>query len=156
MSGVENKGAEREEKALMPRSAPPPAGLPPRPSSAAPMGPVERRAGRGRCSPPRRARVRHTRAQLHALEHDIETARTSSHRAPEGVGSLLHRHHDPPPASLHGERVRLRDGAEIVIRPIEPEDAGQLRAGFERLGAVSRYRRFLTKIDHLTRTSWTT
>jgi GNAT superfamily N-acetyltransferase len=30
-----------------------------------------------------------------------------------------------------------------------PNDAEQLKVGFERLGAVSRYRRFLTPIDHL-------
>ena len=49
----------------------------------------------------------------------------------------------------HGEHVRLRDGAEIVIRQVEPEDAAQLKLGFEHLGAVSRYRRFLAPLDHL-------
>ena len=55
------------------------------------------------------------------------------------------------PPKPTGEQVRLRDGTEIVIRPIEPEDADQLRAGFEHLAAVSRYRRFLSEIHGLTR-----
>jgi GNAT superfamily N-acetyltransferase len=46
--------------------------------------------------------------------------------------------------------VRLRDGAAILIRPVAPEDADQLRAGFAHLGAVSRYRRFLTEVERLT------
>ena len=50
---------------------------------------------------------------------------------------------------MHGERVRLNDGAEIVIRQVEPDDAAQLKLGFEHLGAVSRYRRFLAPLDHL-------
>ena len=43
----------------------------------------------------------------------------------------------------------LADGAHILIRPIESSDAPQIQAGFEHIGAVSRYRRFLTPIDHL-------
>jgi GNAT superfamily N-acetyltransferase len=41
------------------------------------------------------------------------------------------------------ERVRLRDGALLLVRPLEREDAPLLAAGFERLGAESRYRRFM-------------
>ncbi|HEV2787385.1 MAG TPA: GNAT family N-acetyltransferase, partial [Solirubrobacteraceae bacterium] len=58
--------------------------------------------------------------------------------------------------------VTLRDGAEILVRPIEPEDREDLAAGFERLSPESRYRRFfgpmpalseraldyLTQVDH--------
>jgi nucleotide-binding universal stress UspA family protein/RimJ/RimL family protein N-acetyltransferase len=58
--------------------------------------------------------------------------------------------------------VALRDGARIVVRPIEPEDRDELAAGFERLSPESRYRRFfgpmrelrqrdlgyLTQVDH--------
>ena len=33
-----------------------------------------------------------------------------------------------------GERVKLADGAEIVIRPIEPEDLNELAIGFGGLG----------------------
>ncbi len=42
------------------------------------------------------------------------------------------------------ERVRLKDGREVEIRPIEPEDAEPLEAGLEELSDESRYRRFLT------------
>jgi GNAT superfamily N-acetyltransferase len=145
MSGDRSsKQTEREEKALMPRTAPPPPGLPPRPRS---------RSGAGKAAIDARRQderaVATLAAQLHALEHDIDTARTSLRRSPAGIGSLLQRHRDSALPMPHGERVRLRDGAEILIRPIEPQDAGQLRAGFERLGAVSRYRRFLSELDHL-------
>jgi acetyltransferase len=46
-------------------------------------------------------------------------------------------------------RVRIRDGPELVIRPIAPSDAGALRAGFERLSLESRYERFLSPMDHM-------
>ena len=36
-----------------------------------------------------------------------------------------------------------------MIRQVRPDDAEELKAGFERLGAVSRYRRFLTPVDRL-------
>lgn len=44
----------------------------------------------------------------------------------------------------------LRDGARIVVRPIEPEDKGALVEGFEHLSERSRYRRFLTPTLRLT------
>ena len=47
-----------------------------------------------------------------------------------------------PPASL-------RDGTEVEVRPIAPEDAEALRAGFERLSPESRYRRFLAPMNEL-------
>ena len=43
----------------------------------------------------------------------------------------------------------LRDGARILVRPILPEDKERLREGFGRLSAQSRYRRFLTPLEHL-------
>jgi GNAT superfamily N-acetyltransferase len=46
-------------------------------------------------------------------------------------------------------RVRIRDGAQIDVRPIEPGDADALRAGFERLSLESRYERFLSPMDHM-------
>ena len=52
--------------------------------------------------------------------------------------------------ALRGERVKLADGAEIVIRPIEPEDLNELAIGFGGLGALSRFRRFRQRIDRLT------
>jgi RimJ/RimL family protein N-acetyltransferase len=59
-------------------------------------------------------------------------------------------------------RARLRDGATLIVRPIEPADRELLRAGFERLSEQSRYMRFqsplasisdrqlayLTEVDH--------
>jgi GNAT superfamily N-acetyltransferase len=39
--------------------------------------------------------------------------------------------------------VRLRDGAEVLVRPVQPEDKPLFVAGFERLGPESRYRRFM-------------
>lgn len=38
---------------------------------------------------------------------------------------------------------RLKDGSEAVIRPIAPSDQERLKQSFGRLGADSRYRRFL-------------
>jgi RimJ/RimL family protein N-acetyltransferase len=43
-----------------------------------------------------------------------------------------------------GERVRLRDGAELIVRPVRPEDRELFVAGFERMSDESRYRRFLS------------
>ena len=87
--------------------------------------------------------------QLNALEHDIDDAREASRRARRTPGLTFNPEHEVTTPSPHGEPVMLADGARIVIRPIEPADAQQLKAGFEHLSAVSRYRRFLTPIDHL-------
>lgn len=46
-----------------------------------------------------------------------------------------------PPAVC---RARLRDGTEVIIRPLEPTDEGQLRMGLEHLSPKARYQRFLT------------
>src|SRR4051794_27295802 len=43
-----------------------------------------------------------------------------------------------------GTRLRLRDGAEIIVREVTPEDKALLVEGFERLGEMSRYRRFMS------------
>jgi len=45
--------------------------------------------------------------------------------------------------------VELRDGAEIVLRQIRPEDKDALVSGFERLSPQSRYRRFFAPLDRL-------
>ena len=47
------------------------------------------------------------------------------------------------------ERVTLRDGSEVEIRPVRPTDKQLLRDGFARLGAESRYRRFLVPMPRL-------
>jgi GNAT superfamily N-acetyltransferase len=39
--------------------------------------------------------------------------------------------------------VTLRDGAKVLIRPVLPEDKALFVRGFERLGAESRYLRFM-------------
>ena len=41
------------------------------------------------------------------------------------------------------ELVRLRDGTEVLIRPVEPDDKPLFEAGWERFGQESRYRRFM-------------
>src|SRR5690349_18868808 len=47
------------------------------------------------------------------------------------------------------ETVALRDGSQILIRPVEPGDKDKLLEGFERLSPESRYRRFLTPMASL-------
>jgi GNAT superfamily N-acetyltransferase len=49
----------------------------------------------------------------------------------------------------HGERLVLRDGSAVRIRPIEPGDKAALRRGFERLSPRSRYQRFLSATPRL-------
>jgi RimJ/RimL family protein N-acetyltransferase len=46
--------------------------------------------------------------------------------------------------------VPLRDGASVLVRPIEPRDTELLRRGLERLSPESRYRRFLSPVPRLT------
>jgi hypothetical protein len=89
-------------------------------------------------------------AQLRALEDEIAAAR---HVSQDVQAGHLHDRHLPREtgSALRGERVTLADGAQIVIRPIEPEDVADLAAGFERLGALSRFRLFGECVDHLTR-----
>jgi protein lysine acetyltransferase len=98
--------------------------------------------------------------ELDPLDEDIAAARAAAQR--DRVGLDLHGDHEPPAAPLHGERVVLGDAAQILIRPIEPEDASPLEASLEHLSAMSRYRRFrapvqrysagelkwLTEVDH--------
>jgi RimJ/RimL family protein N-acetyltransferase len=46
--------------------------------------------------------------------------------------------------------ARLRDGSELVVRPIRPEDKGAIVAGFDRMSPESRYRRFFAPLQRLT------
>jgi RimJ/RimL family protein N-acetyltransferase len=46
--------------------------------------------------------------------------------------------------------VRLRDGSEVLLRQIRPEDRDQLAAGVARLSPSSRYLRFQRTIEGLT------
>ena len=45
--------------------------------------------------------------------------------------------------------MRIRDGAQVDVRPIEPGDKDALRDGFARLSPESRYDRFMSPLDHL-------
>lgn len=47
--------------------------------------------------------------------------------------------------------IELRDQSWAAIRPIRPDDKEALLAGFERLSDDSRYKRFLTPMETLTR-----
>jgi nucleotide-binding universal stress UspA family protein len=47
------------------------------------------------------------------------------------------------------KRVTLRDGSQIAIRPIEPEDRDALAEGVRRLSPESRYRRFFAPVNEL-------
>lgn len=84
--------------------------------------------------------------QLRALGRDIDAARAASTKAHAPIGLVSH--HDPPtPTRLSGERIRLADGAEILIRPVEAGDAPLLRLMLIHLSALSRYRRFREPVD---------
>jgi len=48
------------------------------------------------------------------------------------------------------EKAELKDGNEVTIRPIRPEDAPLLQAGFSRLSSESIYLRFLETFNQLT------
>ena len=51
---------------------------------------------------------------------------------------------DPP-----ARTVELRDGSEVVVRPVRPGDKDAIAAGFERMSAQSRYRRFFAPLEEL-------
>jgi len=53
------------------------------------------------------------------------------------------------PAASWPELVVLRDGSEVFMRPIEPDDKDALARGFQALSPESRYRRFLTPMQRL-------
>jgi GNAT superfamily N-acetyltransferase len=42
-----------------------------------------------------------------------------------------------------GDRLRLKDGSEVIVRQIEPEDKPLLLEGFTHFGETSRYQRFM-------------
>src|SRR5262245_16884023 len=84
------------------------------------------------------------KGELDALDANIAEAQAASERGRSGKLSLRH---DPPPPEVHGEPVRIPDGARIAIRPIEPDDAGELRRGLQHLSALSAYRRFRRHVD---------
>lgn len=88
-------------------------------------------------------------AELGALEEDIDRTRATARRAAGVVRLELAVHPEPLRAAVYGEHVRLADGGEIIIRPIEPGDARDLAVGLQRLGALSRFRRFRAPVERL-------
>jgi RimJ/RimL family protein N-acetyltransferase len=48
-----------------------------------------------------------------------------------------------------GAKIRLADGTDLIIRPIEPADAPLLASAFAELSPESRYRRFFTPMREL-------
>ncbi len=101
-------------------------------------------AARGKSSREREFAI--LEAELRALGEDIAAARAASSKAHAPIGMGGHR--EPPAHRRSGEHVRLPGGAEIVIRPIEADDAPLLRLTLEHLSALSRYRRFREPVDH--------
>jgi GNAT superfamily N-acetyltransferase len=85
----------------------------------------------------------------HDTEEEAEAAAAAYRRGVDG--------------GREGEHVRLRDGAEVLVRAVRPEDKPLFAAGWERFGEESRYRRFMggkrrlstrelaffTEIDHV-------
>jgi GNAT superfamily N-acetyltransferase len=51
---------------------------------------------------------------------------------------------------MDDERVTLRDGSAVLIRPVQPEDKELFADGWQHLGPESRYRRFLSAKRSLT------
>ena len=93
-----------------------------------------------------RREYRRLKEQLDALEEDIQAARlalaqaTTAHS--EGFFSEAPVQEHPEEVAA-GERVTLRDGLTVTIRPVQPADTALVREGFEHLSAVTRYRKFL-------------
>lgn len=52
-------------------------------------------------------------------------------------------------APLADAVASLSDGTRVVARPLRPEDAAQIRDGFEHLSSESRHRRFLGVLKQL-------
>jgi GNAT superfamily N-acetyltransferase len=50
---------------------------------------------------------------------------------------------------IEGELAALPDGAELLVRQVQPTDKRLLAAGFEQLSPESRYRRFFAPIQRL-------
>jgi GNAT superfamily N-acetyltransferase len=86
--------------------------------------------------------------ELGELDKDIAAARRASQLVQAGI-SRYKRSESPAP-EMRGESVVLRDSTEILIRPIEQDDAMPLEAGLEHLSAMSRYRRFRAPVERFT------
>jgi len=71
----------------------------------------------------------------------MDVASSNSPQLPTGSPS--------PARALYPVRARLRDGTDIVIRPMEPEDADREQAFVRALSPESRYFRFMTTLREL-------
>jgi RimJ/RimL family protein N-acetyltransferase len=58
-------------------------------------------------------------------------------------------HPAPAPSRPGVLEIEARDGSRILIRPVLPEDADRLRAGFAELSDESKYRRFMAPMAEL-------
>ena len=102
-----------------------------------PRRPARERRGRGR-------RPRH-RLELRPVRRDQRQGRAADD-ARGRRRAALPRGLTATPTS----RLRLRDGSEVVVRPIRARrQGGAIAAAFERLSEQSRYQRFMTAIDEL-------
>ena len=72
----------------------------------------------------------------HDTEEEAEAAAASYRRGVE--------------SGREGELVTLRDGREVLIRPVRPEDKPLFARGWERFSEDSRYRRFMGAKRRLT------
>ncbi len=82
-----------------------------------------------------------------AIALDARVVVDPSHRRLDSRFSHLAIH--PYPAALEALE-RLRDGTEVTIRPIRPEDAQMETAFITELSEESRYMRFLSIVRHVT------
>jgi len=75
--------------------------------------------------------------------------RTNRAGAHDSLGRVHDQARVAAAARPQGVWVTLRDHSRVAVRPIRPQDAELLRAGFERLSVESRYRRFLSPMQRL-------
>ena len=66
-----------------------------------------------------------------------------SHHDTEEEAETRRRAYERGAGEPRGELVDLRDGSEVLVRPVRPEDKPLFVAGWERFGEESRYRRFM-------------
>jgi GNAT superfamily N-acetyltransferase len=129
-------GVTSDEAALMPRYV-----------RRAPAGRVHRAADDGRRRDAREVAM--LDGQLAALARDIRSARSAQALPSVGLAEIMCERRLAPQPEPRGERVRLPGGREICIRAIEPADVPKLRAAFDQLSALTRYKRFLVALDRL-------
>ena len=77
-------------------------------------------------------------------------APVSRHDTEEEAEAALDAYRRGAERGREGERVTLRDGGEVLIRAVRPEDKPLFAKGWERFGEESRYRRFLSAKPRLT------